>query len=150
MIYFVQCGKDGPIKIGCSDDVEKRIAQMQIGCPYELALLWQIKGDNEDEASLHEQWKHEKVRGEWFHPSEQLLLYINREASNQYSYKFETGYITLIESRYNFFIDGNGFQFAIKKHREKLGVFINNGYPLHIETNGKVFEGPGDNEKCLN
>ena len=84
MIYFVQCGKNGPIKIGCTGNVEERIAQMQTCCPYELRLLWQIQGDKNDEAEIHERWKHERIRGEWFRPSRKLLVFIEQDAATKW------------------------------------------------------------------
>jgi len=84
MIYFIQAGKNGPIKIGHTNNkVSNRMASMQVGCPYELRLLWTLNGDIKDEFNLHEMFKHERIRGEWFHPSKDLVDYIN-ETPNIY------------------------------------------------------------------
>ena len=78
MIYFIQAGKNGPIKIGCTEnDIEQRIAQLQTGCPYKLNLLWLRDEDDESEAEIHERFKSEKIRGEWFRPSSKIFNYID-------------------------------------------------------------------------
>lgn len=88
MIYFIQCGNNGPIKIGQTDnDVEQRMAQLQIGCPYELRLLWVYTGDDFTEFQIHVELSHERIRGEWFHPSESVFCFIESEMSNYYEIK---------------------------------------------------------------
>jgi hypothetical protein len=85
MIYFIQAGKNGPIKIGKTDnEIENRIRQLQIGCPYELKLLWLYKDDDYSEAEIHETFAHERIRGEWFHPTKKLLEFINDKCANTY------------------------------------------------------------------
>ena len=82
MIYFIQCGENGPIKIGQSDDPEGRMAQLQIGCPYELKLLWAYTGNRFSECGIHLAFIHENIRGEWFHPSRCLIDFITGEMEN--------------------------------------------------------------------
>lgn len=68
IIYFIQSGDDGPIKIGrCKSGLaEKRLADLQIGNPVELSLLGTIIGDRTTEMSLHGRFARLRVRGEWF------------------------------------------------------------------------------------
>jgi len=83
-IYFIQCGTNGPIKIGYTNkDVKERTAQLQTACPYELKLLWVTDGGTEEEQSIHENLKHENIRGEWFRPAEDVFFTI-RDSSNEY------------------------------------------------------------------
>lgn len=85
MIYFIQCGTNGPIKIGYTDNgAEERMAQLQTGCPYELSLLWVYNGDEWSEGRIHSQLAAERVRGEWFHPSNNLFSFIEEELCNFY------------------------------------------------------------------
>ncbi len=78
MIYYVQAGKKGFIKIGYAKiDVLKRIGQIQNGCPEKLKLLAVEYGSLKTERRLHEQFKEDKKRGEWFNLSKKLLYYIN-------------------------------------------------------------------------
>lgn len=70
MIYFIQCGNNGPVKIGFTERCPiNRCDELQTGCPYELKLVWQYYGRDYSEQSLHDIFSHERVRGEWFHPT---------------------------------------------------------------------------------
>lgn len=83
MIYFIQAGNNGPIKIGQTDNnIEERIKQLQIGCPYELRLLWLHKSDHYKEQEIHKEFSSERIRGEWFHPSRKIFDFIDNEMSN--------------------------------------------------------------------
>lgn len=84
MVYFIQCGgKNGPIKIGqTNNNIKERISQLQTGCPYELKLLWLYKGDRFTESEIHEKFKHENIRGEWYHPSRALFNFLGEEMQN--------------------------------------------------------------------
>jgi hypothetical protein len=78
VIYFIQCGKSGPIKIGqTNNDVQERLNQLQTGCPYELKLLWVYTGDDYTESEIHSELSQERTRGEWFHPSGKVFEFIN-------------------------------------------------------------------------
>lgn len=72
-VYFLQCGADGPIKIGSAGDVRRRVAMLQIGCPFKLHLLFWFRCDEgcEFDANFVERWIHKhaepaRIRGEWF------------------------------------------------------------------------------------
>lgn len=77
MIYFIQCGKNGPIKIGVSEDPIERLRQLQTANPYELKLLWvhdpKKLGDEITEQGLHAELEHENIRGEWFRPGKDVF-----------------------------------------------------------------------------
>ena len=63
-LYIIRAG--GFIKIGHTIDLKRRLKAIQIGCPYELEVLYYGTGEGEREHELHEaaaQWHH---RGEWF------------------------------------------------------------------------------------
>lgn len=76
MIYFIQMGEDGPIKIGKADDPRQRLNSLQIGCPVALTLLGVLDGDVEREADLHAGFDDARLRGEWFSPVPDLLALI--------------------------------------------------------------------------
>lgn len=76
-VYFVQGDKGGPIKIGHTDNIENRLKQMQTGNPDKLVLLHLTNGGKNFEDELHERFSKYHYRGEWFHPSQELLDYIN-------------------------------------------------------------------------
>lgn len=68
-VYFIQCnGPDGPIKIGQAKFIDKRLCELQIGCPYELALIGHALVDDASlvEGRLHDAFREHRIRGEWF------------------------------------------------------------------------------------
>lgn len=79
-VYFVQCQDDnGYIKIGYTRDLARRLVDIQMGCPYEIVLLAEIRTSEPSlfEATLHERFGQLSVRGEWFRPAPDLLEMIN-------------------------------------------------------------------------
>jgi len=93
MIYFVQEGKEGPIKIGYtqnSEHVEARIQTMQVGNTNPLRLLGILEGDTYKERWLHGIFANEWVSGEWFKPSDNLLAAINDPAVIELLYEAES------------------------------------------------------------
>lgn len=82
-IYFIQVGSTGPIKIGrTSGPVSKRLAGIQTSMPFDLKLIATIPDASfADEKLLHKQFDHLRIRGEWFHPAEELLDWIASEAT---------------------------------------------------------------------
>lgn len=68
-VYFVQAGTDGPVKIGKANDVEKRIAELQTGCPHKLELLVTVECADAlaKESEFHQQFASLRIdRSEWF------------------------------------------------------------------------------------
>jgi hypothetical protein len=80
VIYFIQAGKAGPIKIGLTYDVSLRLSILQIGSPLPLRLLAIQPGKRDVEISLHERFSALRLHGEWFEPAEELLDYIRENA----------------------------------------------------------------------
>ena len=78
MIYFIQQGTDGPIKIGyTSGSVERRISTLQTASPEKLHLIAKGNGTKVNESMLHQMFSDERLNGEWFKPSERLIEYIH-------------------------------------------------------------------------
>jgi hypothetical protein len=78
IVYFIQAGEDGPIKIGTTTGwAETRMAAMQTGCPQKLRFLCYVPGGPDVEARLHGRFSSYRLQGEWFDPSESLVDYIN-------------------------------------------------------------------------
>lgn len=75
MIYFVQAST-GPIKIGFTDNWGLRRAALQLATPEPLSVLLVVDGQRSDEAGLHRAFQADRIRGEWFAPSSELLAYI--------------------------------------------------------------------------
>jgi len=78
MIYFIQCGKNGPIKIGQSENPVQRMATLQIGNHEKLEMLWQYSGDRYSEQFIHEKFSEHHIRGEWYHPHPEVLLFVSQ------------------------------------------------------------------------
>jgi len=80
MIYFIQSGF-GPIKIGFTDqEVYARIADLQTGSPYPLRLLGIMEGTLGTEKAIHEHLSESNLNNEWFMPTEQVIMFINKYA----------------------------------------------------------------------
>lgn len=78
MIYFLQArlpDRPGPIKIGytASDAIWERVNNLQTGCPWELVVLRVTAGTHDDEKALHREFKHLRMRREWFEFTPELL-----------------------------------------------------------------------------
>jgi Meiotically up-regulated gene 113 len=76
MIYFIQNERTRLIKIGFSGDVYGRMRALQNETPDHLDLLAITNGDREEEIRFHKQFAVDRVTGEWFRPSDQLLAII--------------------------------------------------------------------------
>jgi hypothetical protein len=77
MIYFIQDGDDGPIKIGYSDDVARRVRDLSTSTHNKLQILLVISGEREQEDQLHERFGFAHKRGDWFWPVKDLLSFID-------------------------------------------------------------------------
>lgn len=78
IIYAVQCGADGPIKIGIClvDRLESRLKNLQTACPYELRTLGTRAGTRSYEMELHRRFQAAHLRGEWFHPVKEIIEFV--------------------------------------------------------------------------
>jgi len=76
MVYFIQVGCDGPIKIGRSISPLTRLATLQTGHSQILRLLVTTPGGDELEHALHEKLGLHRIRGEWFAPHADVLAQI--------------------------------------------------------------------------
>ena len=62
MVYFIQAGKDGPIKIGyTANDVKNRLLTLQPSSPYPLTILGVMEGDVELEKNIHKKFKRFRI-----------------------------------------------------------------------------------------
>ena len=71
-IYFIQETPDGPIKIGKTENVNKRLTSLQTSCSRELKVLHSFHVDDCDvdavEGYLHNCFRNKRLKGEWFAP----------------------------------------------------------------------------------
>lgn len=77
-VYFVQGENTRLVKIGFSSVLPRtRMIDLQVGSPDRLILLAKLYGNSATESQLHERFKNDCVRGEWFNPSEELMLFVD-------------------------------------------------------------------------
>lgn len=67
-LYVVGCVGVQAVKIGVATNCISRLAGLQVGCPFPLALLWSkaVPDARAAEQALHERFSRQRVRGEWF------------------------------------------------------------------------------------
>jgi len=82
MIYFIQAGSLGPIKIGRTNNgAKEKLKELQVGCPEKLYLVGTIEGNKTREGQLHYKFKKYQIRGEWYEPKAELTAYIYKNAN---------------------------------------------------------------------
>lgn len=65
-VYFIECEPLGAIKIGFSQDVESRLADLQVANSSKLKLLLKVPGNRAVEYRLHRRFRSACLSGEWF------------------------------------------------------------------------------------
>ena len=89
MIYFIQHGKDGPIKIGNTSSnnptgLVDRLISLQVGNPVKLRIIGFCQGGKKEEILLHKQMRRFRISGEWFELKDELIdLIKNLSISNE-------------------------------------------------------------------
>lgn len=67
MIYVIQESGSGNVKLGFTDDIHKRLIDLQVCNPNELRVIAVWPGGKlEDEKLFHQYFSEKCVRGEWF------------------------------------------------------------------------------------
>jgi predicted GIY-YIG superfamily endonuclease len=88
-VYFVQGVDGGPIKIGFTTDVRRRLITIQAYSPISLRLVALFSGRAEHEGKLHRMFQAERLHGEWFFPSPELLAIVRTHADLENVYLAE-------------------------------------------------------------
>lgn len=70
-VYFIRCLETPFVKIGKARDVEKRLDELQTGCPQELSIMMKINCVSDlaafdIERKMHKSFSFYKYRSEWF------------------------------------------------------------------------------------
>jgi hypothetical protein len=76
-VYFIQVVGGGPVKIGHSVDPEHRLQGLMCWCPYELEILATAPGCPLSEAAIHRELESSRSRGEWFHPTPEVMAFVD-------------------------------------------------------------------------
>jgi len=77
-VYFLRVGDDGPIKIGFTRDIIRRLRGLQTAHPEEIRLLAKIvvRFPRQLEREVHARFAHLRISGEWFRAEPELLDYV--------------------------------------------------------------------------
>lgn len=78
IVYFLQCGKGGPVKIGWSTDGWGRVLSIAMGMPHRMAFVSIVVGGRQLERRLHQRFKRYRLNGEWFKPEGELKALMRR------------------------------------------------------------------------
>jgi len=83
-VYFTRpVGMSGPIKIGCTTNIENRLSSLSTWSPFPLELILTIPGDTRLEGTIHDRFARDHLHREWFSPSDGLLTFIRRVISGE-------------------------------------------------------------------
>lgn len=66
MVYFIQAGKDGPVKIGYSKSPTDRLQDLQVSNATELHIVRILDGNFDTEKALQKKFSSHWIRGEWY------------------------------------------------------------------------------------
>lgn len=76
-VYFIKMGRYGPIKIGKSTDVARRLQELGSKTDQSLTVLGVMEGYTEEEEALHQKFAKFRLKGELFKPVPEILLFIS-------------------------------------------------------------------------
>lgn len=65
-VYLIGCAENSLVKIGRSNDLRGRLAEIQRMAPVRLDLMWSTEGGWELESRLHRVFRRCRSHGEWF------------------------------------------------------------------------------------
>jgi hypothetical protein len=74
-IYVIGPIGDTPVKIGCSVNPDSRLVELQQGNPDVLKVIWRayVEDMHTSEVRMHALLSNDRIRGEWFRRSDQLV-----------------------------------------------------------------------------
>lgn len=85
-IYFISA-KNGPVKIGFSTNPEQRLRTISKHHAETMMLLAVTPGTMETEFELHQRWAKQRIRGEWFARTAELMRDINAIADGKLNWQ---------------------------------------------------------------
>ena len=75
-VYFIQTSISGCVKIGCAWNVAYRLSSLRVGNHEALELVGWIVGNRHLERAIQKQFEADRIRAEWFRPSDELINFI--------------------------------------------------------------------------
>lgn len=84
VIYFIQIDMpDGPVKVGFTKtSVRKRVLELQQMAPYRLKWIGYFEGHYTEERKAHRHLHTDRIRGEWFRPTADVLAFVAEKCPN--------------------------------------------------------------------
>jgi len=76
LVYFIEAVGISRVKIGYSDNPDKRLKQLTTGSPLTLELRATMPGSLTTEKELHQRFNHLCIDNEWFHFTDEIKQYI--------------------------------------------------------------------------
>lgn len=73
MIYFLRASNGGPVKIGFTNNLKRRMIAYRTHNPEEVIVIRTIDGDRLTEKWLHKEFSELRIRTEWFTFTESML-----------------------------------------------------------------------------
>jgi len=87
VIYFIQAGAEGPIKIGITRSLHERFHSLRCANYEKLNIIGVLYDSNfNKERELHKRFSFANIQGEWFTPHSELIEYI-RNNTNEWPEK---------------------------------------------------------------
>ena len=83
MIYFIKIKEYDLVKIGQTNDITSRLAELQVASPFELICIKLISiSDKIGEFCIHQALKEKRKRGEWFNYDDSVKFFVNQLHKN--------------------------------------------------------------------
>jgi len=128
-VYFIRSGDVGrPIKIGYTENIEKRMSVIQTSSPDEIHLIGLIPVDSKLQAQNIEKWMHWRfsknhIRGEWFYGNIRLKKAINEHELSKHGVNWQR--VKSVNSDRFWALDNYGIDIRkIKRESESLSLVV--------------------------
>ncbi len=72
-VYVMQAGEGGPVKIGTTTNIKRRLALIQNAQAVKVTLVRLMEGGPDEERALHRRFAEFRLHGEWFSPEDEIL-----------------------------------------------------------------------------
>lgn len=141
MIYFIQAGNNGPIKIGIASKPETRLKNLQTAHFDELTIRGVMPGDKEVEKELHDRFSSYHMRGEWFQNAKEIDEFILTNCS--------LGTVNKIQRLYN---GEYMLTFAMPLKATRKLLLLSGSYRIELisdRLHGEIFGVKGDAQTML-
>lgn len=90
MVYFIGNKQEQKVKIGSSGQpIKQRFITIQSNCPFDVEILLFVEGMRTIEKYLHNMFKSDNIRGEWFRLSPEIQAFINNPQLPQIEEKYK-------------------------------------------------------------